>query len=72
MLKTKNCNLLVLLPFDINNKKATRERLVEINMDEDRKMGIASIKNIGRYLRKFFQGSTGICVVSFFILGYCH
>lgn len=50
MLKTKNYNLLELLPLDINNKKTTRERLVEINIDEDRKMGIASITNIGTQL----------------------
>lgn len=52
MLKKKYFNLLVLLPININNTESTRKRLVEINMDEDKKMGIASIINIGM---QYFQ-----------------
>lgn len=50
MLKTKYLNLLVLLPIIINSDESPREKLVEINMDEDRKMGMSSIRNIGMQL----------------------
>lgn len=53
MLKTKYLNLLVLSPININCAESSREKLVEINVEEDRKMGISSIKNIGRYATHF-------------------
>lgn len=53
MLKTKYLNLLVLSPININSAESTKERLVDINVDEDRKIGISSLKNIGRYATYF-------------------
>lgn len=67
MLKTKYFNLLVLLPININNVENTRERLVEINMDEDRKIGVTSITNIGTQL---FQESTRTSIM--FWCSYLH
>lgn len=55
MLKTKYLNLLVLLPININSTENTRKILVELNMDEDKKMNNASIINIGT---QYFQEST--------------
>jgi len=37
----------VTLPIKINSKEICREKLVEINVEEDRKIGISSIINIG-------------------------
>lgn len=50
MLKTKYLHLLVLLPININRMESTREKVVETNLGENRKQGIASIKNIGMQL----------------------
>ncbi|XP_025423037.1 obscurin isoform X4 [Sipha flava] len=36
----------VLWPININSSEGTQEKLIEINVAEDRKMGISSIKNI--------------------------
>jgi len=51
---------------------STRKRLVEINVEEDRKIGISSITNIGM---KLFTGvNKGIYGVhiTFIKLGYCN
>lgn len=53
-------NLLVLLPT--NSMESTRERLVEIKVDEERKTGISSLKNIGMQL---FTGIYRVSVVMF-------
>lgn len=53
MLKTKYLNLLVLLPTNTKNDESTREKCVKINTEEDRKMGMSSIKDIGT---QFFSG----------------
>jgi hypothetical protein len=43
----------VLWPININSSEGTQEKLIEINVAEDRKMGISSIKNIGGYAIHF-------------------
>lgn len=50
MLKTKYLNLLVLLPTNIKSDESTREKLVGIIIEEDGKMGMSSIRNIGTQL----------------------
>jgi len=37
----------VLLPIKINDAEIIREKIVQLNLDEDRKHGITSIQNIG-------------------------
>lgn len=51
-------NLLVLLPT--NSMEGTRERLVEIKLDEERKTGISSLKNIGMQL---FTGAFHVSMI---------
>jgi len=72
MLKTKYLHLLVLLPININNTDNTRERLVEINLDENRKMNSASIINMGTQLSSgIYQGHLWCSGLHIFIkLGY--
>jgi len=72
MLKTKYLNLLVLLPININNIENTREKLVEINMDKDRKMNSASIINIGTQLLSGINKGHFLCssIHIFIKLGY--
>lgn len=72
MLKTKNLNLLVLLPINIKNKESTREKLVEINVNEARKLGIASINNIGTQLFSGTNENIYCVLVIFIILDYCN
>jgi len=50
----------VTLPIKINSKESCREKLVEINVEEDRKTGISSIINIGMQI---LQESTGTSMV---------
>lgn len=50
MLKTKYLNLLVLSPIKINSDESTREKLVELDTEENRKTGMSSIRNIGTEL----------------------
>jgi len=75
MLKVlKYSNLLVLLPININSTENTREKLVEINMDKDRKVNSASIVNRGT---KFFSGINKGHILCFSVhifikLGYCN
>lgn len=53
MLKSKYLHLLVLLPLNINHLGSTREKVVKTNIEEDRNLGTASIKNLGM---KLFSG----------------
>lgn len=50
MLKTKYLNLLVLLPVNTKSDESTKEKCVKINTEEDRKMGMSSIRDIGTQL----------------------
>lgn len=50
MLKSKYLHLLVLLPLNINHLGSTRERLVETDIEEDKNLGVASMKHLGMKL----------------------
>jgi len=60
----------VTLPIKIDRMDSTRKRLVEINVEEDRKIGISSITNIGM---KLFTGVNKAIYgvhITFIKLGY--